>query len=771
LTYDFLHNPNCPFLRREAEVVRIMGTRLKILLTACALGLLAMPAWAQSPSSSATDDAIAGYESAAHQSFQGIATDWSSHHVVFSKPEPGSDAEDSVQQDPRYWMQQIRRSQQESGLDVASQDESDSSAKKVKKAKGKKNKKNTLNGLWSVNLDNGATVGNEMYPATFTSLTSPNCSNTTQPDFVVYNTNVAGGTPATATANPAGTFSSGNNTPAGTYIITNGTNSVTLTASATLNTGLNFQVVNNSGGGNDTNATNLAAAINRNNAAIGVTASSSTNAVAITASSAGTDGNSITLTGNLSRFTFDLAALAGGTNAATIIAFDNLYGGSPTPTCGGEVPTPYWSYNTGGTDRTSPVISAAGNQVAFIQTVGTAANLAVLKYAAGNGHLGSVTLMTNSSYPSCTAPCMISLPFANSANDTNSSPFYVFGGADTIYVGDNAGKLHKFTNIFLGGTPAEVTTGGWPVTVGTGTQVLSSPVVDVNTHNIFLSDAAGNLRYVKDTGSTTGVCSSTSNLGAIPCLGTTNGVASGLTAIALGGTTVDGPLLDVTTTKVFWFDAVAGTNTTDLTDNLVQTDEAVTSSTDVKIAFSSGLTGVYTGNMHEGAFDNTYFASGPATGLLYVCAIDDVDGDNNRPSLYSVGFTSSAGVMKASPTGGPLNIASPSVTQNECSPITEIQTASTDDFFVSVQANGNGNLQHCSVTTGCIFSFALTSETFPTQSTAGLAAMGGTSGVSIDNTFTAAGTSQVYFTPLANQACTTGGTGGCATQASQAGLE
>ena len=53
-----------------------------------------------------------------------------------------------------------------------------------------------------------------------------------------------------------------------------------------------------------------------------------------------------------------------------------------------------------------------------------------------------------------------------------------------------------------------------------------------------------------------------------------------------------------------------------------------------------------------------------------------------------------------------------------------------------------------------------------------LPAAGGTSGIIIDNTLngTLAGTSQVYFTTLSDQVCGTSGTGGCAVQASQPGL-
>ncbi len=61
------------------------------------------------------------------------------------------------------------------------------------------------------------------------------------------------------------------------------------------------------------------------------------------------------------------------------------------------------------------------------------------------------------------------------------------------------------------------------------------------------------------------------------------------------------------------------------------------------------------------------------------------------------------------------------------------------------------------------------------QGTAALSAAGGTSGIIVDNTVatgTEAGASQVYFSILGSQTCTTsGGTGGCAVQASQSALQ
>ncbi len=827
-----------------------MGVRFKVLSGAFLFIFLAMPAWAQV---SSVDDAVTGYESATHQSFQGIPTDWSSNHVVFSKPAAGSDAEDKVQQDPRYWLQQIRRSQAASaeistdnGADADADEAStfgwSNGSNTTNPKKNKKNKKSSLTGLWSVNLGSGATVGNEMDPATFTAGTSASCTN----DFVVYNTSLAGAAPVAATG--TGTFATPATSAAGTTVTINGvtltatgvgtdtiinepgsgattvidgvtytwttttctaftptatsgcvvrvnstttdatnleeaiTNSCSSTSACKVSSAnpgatavtnaANVVIVTNtsasaitwsessnqtlsptgsisaaSTSGTDfalstnttTAAANLTMAIN-NNPSTDVTATSTGAVVTVTATTAGTAGNSITTAETLAAFSWGGTTLAGGTaGTASIVGFNNIYDG----TCTGTVPTVNWAFNTGGAVVTSPVISASGDQVAFVQSVSGAASLVLLKWSAGSGTLSAPTALTsNSSYPSCTAPCMISLPFSGGANDTNSAPFAILFGptAGTLFVGDNAGKLHKFSNIFTGGTPLEATS-PWPVTVNAGT-AMSSPVADANTNLVFLGDAGGSIHSVSFTGI--------------------------VTTAALGGVITDGPLLDVSLPKVYWFATLPGTNANPLTDYVEQTSEALGAKEEVIIT-NGGNNGAYTGAMHVGEFDNTYYNT-PATGFLYVCAVDNSGAFFNIPALYRIGF-GAGGVMNTTLNRGPLDFAaSPSQPANECSPITEIQTATTDDFFASVQKEGD--LNHCtgSTTVGCLYSFAISAQTFPGNSTAGLTSEGGTSGISIDNLFSTAGASQVYFTPLANQTCTTGGTGGCATQASQAGL-
>ena len=43
------------------------------------------------------------------------------------------------------------------------------------------------------------------------------------------------------------------------------------------------------------------------------------------------------------------------------MAYENLYSG-----CGGNVPSTYWAYNTGGSVVTSVALSLDGSQVAFV---------------------------------------------------------------------------------------------------------------------------------------------------------------------------------------------------------------------------------------------------------------------------------------------------------------------------------------------------------------------------------------------------------------------
>ena len=119
--------------------------------------------------------------------------------------------------------------------------------------------------------------------------------------------------------------------------------------------------------------------------------------------------------------------------------------------------------------------------------------------------------------------------------------------------------------------------------------------------------------------------------------------------------------------------------------------------------------------------------------------------------------------------------------QNGCTPVTEFLNGSTDEFYVGLQVDGNRKGCTGSTAVSCLYSFTSDSRdspgNFPSDATAGLAlpavsTAGNFSGIIIDNSSSTPGAAQVYFTPLADQACiTSGGTGGCAYQASQSSLQ
>jgi len=552
-----------------------------------------------------------------------------------------------------------------------------------------------------------------------------------------------------------------------------------------------------------------------------------------------------------------------GTSAqASIVAFDNLYAG-----CTGIVPTVYWAFNTGGQVLTSPTISGDGKQVAFVQTNGGGiGTLVLLKWAAGGTVSSPVTLVavSNPAYRACTAPCMTTIILrqggtgAPATDDTTSSVFPDYSH-DTIWVGGALGWLQKITGVFQG-TPTRVTTGGFPVQVfPTNATSLSSPVYDFASGNVFVGDYGGYFYRVNSTGVVT---------------------RSG--QVDFGAGVVAGPIVDGTTNRVYVFASSDGTANCG--------GQPCTAVYQFGTNFAAGTTGnkVVLGTsvafpstpspLFAGGFDSKYFASGTATGNLYVCG-----NTGGAPRLYQIPIN--AGAMAAPVAGPTLTSAT-----TGCSPVTDISNpnaagGTTEWIFAGVKASGSGNscgsggcamnfvntpwiashtyavgqqvldthfqVQTCrvaglsrattpnwSTTVGAstndnvarwvnqgpqlaahgvwqashvyalgtaiidsngniqVVTTAGTSKAgahpvwqmtiyTPTTAdnnvrwrnagkpaTASLAAAGGTGGIIIDNIVgTPAGASQIYFSTQSNQLCGSGGTGGCAVQASQSALQ
>ncbi len=460
-----------------------------------------------------------------------------------------------------------------------------------------------------------------------------------------------------------------------------------------------------------------------------------------------------------------------GNTSLNIVAFNNLYAGAGGLCSTG--PSVLFAYHTK-TDSglsgtfTSPTLSIDGTQIAYTEGgVGLTGVLHILRWKPGDGGtVGAPVLVTTSvttgaNYVTCkatTTSCLLSLVFGNASGSTRSEPFYDFD-TDNLYVGDDSGNLHKFTGVFFG-APAEVTTGGWPIAVRGG-HVLSGPVVDNMSGNIFVNDVDGTLSYVREVGSTVGACGA----GIPPCLGSTRVAVSGN-----AGSISDAPIVDSTQGRVFSFtgnhtDAILGGA------NVVQADTALSAASVTRLDVGTGRRF----HLHDGAFDDTYF-SNVATGHLYVCGNSGANSGassglvaDNQPTLKRISFNSD-GTM-AVVDASRLLLATAVTT---CSPVTEILNGTTDRIFFSVQASGS---PAACAAFGCVMSASVpraTPFTFPAAVVAALPESGGTSGIVIDNVSSAGQASSIYFSILRNSTgahrcgVTTGV--GCAVKATQSGL-
>ncbi|HTW59278.1 MAG TPA: hypothetical protein VMD99_14195 [Terriglobales bacterium] len=673
---------------------------------------------------------------AAEPTPEGLPTDWTHQHVIFSQPGTAEQAQ-RVGGDLRYWQQWYRQKMSRALAEQAAH----AATYPVSSRVGSQQQ----NADWSENLGSGASAGAGNFPAKYSYLTNSwNCGRNAKPDYVVFGT-----------------------------------------------------------------------------------------------------------------------GLQGTSGQASIVAYDNLYSG-----CSGTVPQVYWAYNTGGQMLTSPVVSEDGKQVAFVQTDGGFGIVTLLKWASSATE--SVTSPSTlvpvglSSYRACVAPCMTEVFIVDGQgteiNDTTSSVFVDYTH-DTLWVGGALGWLHKITGVFRG-TPAEVTTGGFPVQVYPADPTsLSSPVYDFASTDVFVGDYGG---YFYRVNSSTGVATRSAQVDH----------ETGLVAA---------PIVDSTAELIYVFssnDASTSCSSGPCAAVYEFTPTFASGAKPTRQTVGVGSTLTTPNPLYEGALDGAYETSTNATGSLFVCG--NTGGD---PTLYQITITK--GVFKLLATGPTLASSAAG-----CSPVSDvpnpnISSVTSEWIFASAKASGNGN--SCA-SGGCIMNFAnkawtaatayvvgqeimddhfqvqvartpgtsgatapawaiaigggtsdgttgltwvnqgpqtaghapwaatkayalhqeildsngniedvntpgTSGSTPPTWSTtvgvatkdgsvswlnvgtlatASLAAAGGTSGIIMDNTVPPAelaGASQIYYSTQTNQTCGTSGTGGCAVQASQSALQ
>jgi hypothetical protein len=235
-----------------------------------------------------------------------------------------------------------------------------------------------------------------MFPAkySFNVNATPSCT----ADFVVFPIDAFTGN---TRAQVVGTFSTtavaGTGTVEFTVTPTGGTAvSLSLTASTTTNSGADFEVSTVVGAaGAASNATNLAAAINRNLSGIAlgrIVAVASTAAHTVTVYTL-TPGTRVVLTVPATVTSLTWGTVTAGTNGAqaNIVAFSQLYSGSGTPLCGLTNPEFIFSYAPGvGPVATSPTLSLSGTQTSYVENdPNIGAILHVLTFGSGSTEYGN----------------------------------------------------------------------------------------------------------------------------------------------------------------------------------------------------------------------------------------------------------------------------------------------------------------------------------------------------------------------------------------------
>lgn len=403
---------------------------------------------------------------------------------------------------------------------------------------------------------------------------------------------------------------------------------------------------------------------------------------------------------------------SGGGVTATLVAFNNLYTGPgpsgicPTPQAPSTQPSVLFAYNTatafGGAAHLSPALSLDGKKIAFVESAdgsgNTYAAFHVLTWKAGEGTDPDAAAVPGDCTPG--SSCMTTLVLSTTHNDSHSSAFIDYAN-DVAYVADDGGFLHKIASVF-GGTPTEVTGGGWPLSVTAFGGLFGTPVLDSVSGHIIMTDNTGAI-WVIDT------------------------FLARVTITRGGYISIADPIVDSTSQTVLVVACKSNNvhlvvDQFDTSGNLLQEADAGTLGGEVQV--------------YSGTFDNNYFTD-PQTGSFYFAGSMSAGA-----SLFRVGFTGST--MNALPSA-PLVLTS--------SPTTSTPTALTEFFnpnlgsaqdrlFVGIDANcASGSSD------GCIESLDI-SNGLPGTILDSYAVHGSSlfsvSGIIVDNVSTSAQAANIY---------------------------
>jgi hypothetical protein len=442
---------------------------------------------------------------------------------------------------------------------------------------------------------------------------------------------------------------------------------------------------------------------------------------------------------NADYIVFGLTVTGTGTQA-NLVGVNDLYTGA-SPACNSGSPWVAFAYNTvtqtGGQIKTSPVLSIDGTKVAFVESTSAGSYFHVLYLPnpiptppAQSGSVLSPLTPTSCTTPT-TAGCMTTLTIETSATNSNSSPWVDYN-TDTAYVGADNGVLYKITPVFGGGAPALVNDPtNWPVAVSTNkyNTILTAPVVDDSAGLIFIGDGPAKTYAAQQT------------IG-WAYDGTTDGSGKAGTGVVDPPIAVTDPA-NSATDQVFAFTGCSsvegiGGAITQVAANFTTGSPSTSNTVDLGSASGNGdCTGK---NVHAGAFDNAFWLHGSTSGHMIACGFVQSGGTPAAPKMYLFPFAGHV-ITSTGSTTFQINTTK----GDECSPLTEFYNGLTDQLFFGV-GSSDGFLESSTILTGLA---TPSCSGLPTTScVTSPSALGGTSGIVIDNEMSNGG-SNIYFSTVA----------------------
>jgi hypothetical protein len=163
-----------PFLSRELWSGKMNGTASRFLRLTGSLAGLVVLGWV-----------LTGQAAKPVRHGIPLPTDWSHRHMIFGQPNSPEQLA-RISKEPRYWQQLYRREATQTLAVEMAADISDAHFRQHR------SQQKRFHRDWSISLGSGATAGAENYPAKFSydALTA-NCSSATTPDYVVYGTGLS----------------------------------------------------------------------------------------------------------------------------------------------------------------------------------------------------------------------------------------------------------------------------------------------------------------------------------------------------------------------------------------------------------------------------------------------------------------------------------------------------------------------------------------------------------------------------------------------------